>query len=220
MAKTIPAEEKVFMVSKSTNTTYSGSAALKAMQEWYTMEDVTNTVRPYKVFTALLTQSGGSDPRGFSNGGDPLTIGMTYQIIDNGGSGWDFTNIGAPNNDLGTYFIATGITPNSWGIDGQLEGNSGAPVATVLENTIGNIWFTYNGVGGYAANSDRLFTSNKTTTAFMPNQYIETPSDLYNFNGFPAIPSTIYISSYYNYNSQDNLYGQFASNSIEIRVYN
>ena len=36
----IPQEEKVFMVSNSTNTTYSGSAALKAMQQWYTMQDV------------------------------------------------------------------------------------------------------------------------------------------------------------------------------------
>jgi len=40
----IPAEEKVFMVSNSTNTTYSGSAALKAMQQWYTMQDVIDTV--------------------------------------------------------------------------------------------------------------------------------------------------------------------------------
>jgi hypothetical protein len=40
----IPAAEKVFMVSNSTNTTYSGSAALKAMQQWYTMQDVIDTV--------------------------------------------------------------------------------------------------------------------------------------------------------------------------------
>ena len=128
------------------------------------VEDLVTQLTPtptYKVFTALLTQSGGSDIRGFYNGGDPLTIGMTYQIIDNGGSGWDFTNIGAPNNDLGTYFIATGITPNSWGIDGQLEGNTGAPVATVLENTIGNVWFSYNDVGFYDCNSNGLFTLNK-----------------------------------------------------------
>ena len=40
----IPAEEKVFMVSNSTNTIYSGSAALKAMQQWYTMQDVADSV--------------------------------------------------------------------------------------------------------------------------------------------------------------------------------
>jgi len=164
MAKTIPAEEKVFMVSKSTNTTYSGSAALKAMQEWYTMDDVTNTVRPYKVFTALLTQSGGDNPRG--NGSDdpyPLEIGVTYSIDVNDGTG-DFTNVGAPNNNVGTYFIATGTTPNNWGTPGDvtLGYNIGAPVATVLENTIGNIWFTYVDVGNYSVNSSGLFLSNKT----------------------------------------------------------
>jgi len=167
MAKTIPAEEKVFMVSKSTNTTYSGSAALKAMQEWYTMDDVTNTVRPYQVFTALLTQSGVSDPLSTSSGGEPIILGQTYQITDNGGSGWDFTNIGSPNNDIGTYFIATGTTPNSWGVDGQLDYNQGAPVATVLENTIGNIWFTYNDVGQYDLNSDGLFVENKVICSFL-----------------------------------------------------
>lgn len=40
----IPAEEKVFMVSNSTNTIYSGSASLKAMQQWYTMQDVVDSV--------------------------------------------------------------------------------------------------------------------------------------------------------------------------------
>jgi len=40
----IPNNEKVFMVSNGTNTTYSGSAALKAMQQWYTMQDVIDTV--------------------------------------------------------------------------------------------------------------------------------------------------------------------------------
>lgn len=41
---TIPSEEKVFMVSNGTNTTFSGSAATKAMQEWYTMQDISDTV--------------------------------------------------------------------------------------------------------------------------------------------------------------------------------
>lgn len=219
MAKIIPNEEKVFMVSKSTNTTYSGSASLKAMQEWYTMEDVANTVKPYKVFTALLTQSGGDNAQLIYSG--ELTVGVTYYI--NGSGGWDFTNVGAPNNNAGTTFMATGTTPNSWGTADPGNGlsyNTGAPVATVLENTLGDVWFSYGGVGGYYINSNGLFTANKTTTAFMPNQYTESPSDLYNFNGYFLDGSNIAINSYFNYNTQDGLYGGFASNSIEIRVYN
>ena len=156
----IPAEEKVFMVSNSTNTTYSGSAALKAMQQWYTMEDVTNTVRPYQVFTALLTQSGGDDPQYQQLGS--LIIGRTYEIGDNGVVDWDFTNVGAPNNDIGTYFVATGTTPANWGQNGVLNFNTGAPVATVLENTIGNLWFIFTSNGRYSAISNDLFIENKT----------------------------------------------------------
>ena len=54
--------------------------------------------RPYKVYTALLTQSGGSGTSSLND--EPLTIGVTYLITDLGGSGWDFTNVGAPNIPL------------------------------------------------------------------------------------------------------------------------
>jgi hypothetical protein len=40
----IPADEKVFMVDKRTNTTYGGSQALQDMQQWYTMADVVDSV--------------------------------------------------------------------------------------------------------------------------------------------------------------------------------
>lgn len=40
----IPADEKVFMVDKRTNTTYGGSKALQDMQQWYTMADVVESV--------------------------------------------------------------------------------------------------------------------------------------------------------------------------------
>jgi hypothetical protein len=59
----IPAAEKVFMVSNSTNTTYSGSAALKAMQQWYTMQDVIDTVgggASYREYYGVLRVLGGT----------------------------------------------------------------------------------------------------------------------------------------------------------------
>ena len=39
----IPNDEKIFMVSNATDTTYGGSDALKSMQEWYTMQDIIET---------------------------------------------------------------------------------------------------------------------------------------------------------------------------------
>jgi hypothetical protein len=124
----------------------------------------TTNIKPYKVYTALLTQSGGDSDAGLIDNG--IVVGVTYRITPYGNEiGVDFTNIGAPNNNAGTYFVATGITPNSWGINTNdswvLQYNTGAPVVTVLENTLGNIWFTYNGVGEYYVNSDGLFVNNK-----------------------------------------------------------
>jgi hypothetical protein len=109
--------------------------------------------RPYKVYTALLTQSGGDDPQVWASGAGPLTLGATYMISNNDSGTADFTNVGAPNNNVGTYFVATGTTPTSWGSldNGELEANGGAPVVTVLENTIGNIVWTYEGTGQYSA---------------------------------------------------------------------
>jgi hypothetical protein len=117
----------------------------------------------YKVYTALLTQNGGDDPNIPLVNGDALTIGVTYfmdEIIEG-----DFLNVGAPNNNAGTYFVATGTTPTAWG-ESTLTYNTGAPVATVLENTIGNIWFTYVVDGIYTLNSNGLFTLGKS---FSPN---------------------------------------------------
>jgi hypothetical protein len=153
----IPADEKVFMVDKRTNTTYGGSQALQDMQQWYTMQDVADSVQPYKVFTALLTQSGEDSPQSIGSGA--VTKGVTYRIESNDG---DYSNVGAPNNNEYTEFVATiDAEPTTWGSIG-LSYNAGAPVATVLENTIGNVWFTYDTVGQYNINSDVLFIDNKT----------------------------------------------------------
>lgn len=40
----IPATDKVYMVREDVNTTYGGSDALKVLQNWYTMQDVLDTV--------------------------------------------------------------------------------------------------------------------------------------------------------------------------------
>ena len=120
---------------------------------------VVYTQLPYKVFTALLTQSGGFDIQYLGSG--ELTIGVTYTIgfSTPGGDTGDFLNVGAPNNNIGTSFIATGTIPNAWGADSSLSYNTGAPVATVLENAIGNVWFSYDSDGLYNIESLGLFNN-------------------------------------------------------------
>ena len=127
----------------------------------YNLPDADGTIAltTYKVYTALLTQSGADNPGILSNSN--LTIGVTYQIKTGSSGSYDFTNVGAPNNDIGTYFVATGTTPNDWA-SAFLNYNTAAPVVTVLENTIGNIWFQYSEPGLYLCSSLSLFTPNKT----------------------------------------------------------
>ena len=124
----------------------------------------------YKVFTALLTQSGGDGPT--TNIGDETFYkGITYLIVDNPNNE-DLSSIGAPNNNVGTYFICSRDVFGEFTVSLNLGWNTGAPVVTVLENTIGNIWFSYAGSGAYTISSNGLFTDNKTI--FQSNTFYES----------------------------------------------
>ena len=167
-------------------------------------------VVPYKVYTALLTQSGEEDIMQIISG--DIVVGVTYYISDSGGGDW--TNVGAPNNNTGTYFVATGTVPNSWGDSGALDVNLGAPVVTVLENTIGDIWFTYGNIGNYSINANALFTNNKTAIFFGP--YIDSEIVI-RFGAEIQSESAITIGSAFSSGLADNI---FINTPIEIRVYN
>lgn len=183
---------------------------------WVAVRELQNPT--YKVFTALLTQNGVGSVSS-KNSGDPLlTIGVTYQIVDNdAGSGWDFTNVGAQNNNIGTFFIATGTTPNSWGMDGQLDYNTGAPIAIVLENTIGNVWFEYQGIGTYFAKSNGLFATDKCHYSLTLNTDLGTPNGcMFSIQG--QGPSSLFIQTI-NPTAEMALDSQLSSTPIEIRVY-
>lgn len=213
----IPSTTKFIGLASSVNTTERRSATINAESEAYTMQDVTDTVRPYKVFTALLTQIGGDDPQDFSSGNVPLTIGKTYTIAGNDSNTADFTNIGAPNNEVGTSFIATGSYPNNWGINDNagLASNGGAPVATVLENTIGNISFEYNGEGFYSVVSAGLFIEGKTFSFIGSSPDTNSHAYIASSGGGSNIARSIQTSINGVY-SNDVLNGT----ALEIRIYN
>jgi hypothetical protein len=134
-------------------------------------------INPYTIYEALITQSGSS--AGFTLDTGTLTIGVTYYIA-NPSPGMDFTNVGAPDNTVGTYFVATDTDPTSWGSNEDtgndtLTYDTGAPIVLkVLENTIGNVWYIYNSAGQYSLMSNSLFTDNSTfTTIGNDRSYIQ-----------------------------------------------
>jgi len=176
----------------------------------------------YKVYTALLTQNGGSDTLSIGDG--ELTIGVTYYIEDNVGSGWDFTNVGAPNNEIGTYFVATGTTPNSWGIDGLLNYNTGAPVANVAEDTTGlNLYYNYQTFGNYQIGIGQgVSLDDKRVIVFVNSGNFLSENKLVKAN-YTYEENIFIINSFNDGTQEDDVISDpdnFYRTSIEIRVYN
>ncbi len=214
----IPNGTRFIGIAPEVDLTERGSALLNKRTEPYTIDDI----RGYKVFTALLTQSGGDflDQLDYSSPTQNVTKGVTYNIATTD-IGADFTNVGAPNNEEGTYFVAiNNEIPNSWGESegSALTFNTGAPVATVLENTIGSVWFTYTDIGVYVINSNGLFIDNKTTV-LMPNGYQNNP-----YYAIGVQYEDINIGRITTSESTDGsntaVNGVLSKTPIEIRVYN
>jgi hypothetical protein len=58
----VPTTQKFHTVASNINTVERGSALSNAGREIYTMQDIIDTTRPYKVFTAIVNQSGTNEP--------------------------------------------------------------------------------------------------------------------------------------------------------------
>ena len=142
----IPSGTKFLGVGSSVPTPELSGTAINSKTQYYTIEDLQGLIRPYKVYTALLTQSG-----------------------------------------------------------------TDAPVATVLENTLGNIVWSRVGLGQYQGLLSSAFVNNKTFVICNHNAksyFVE----INRANNDSIFLKTLGISDY-----EDDILG---STSIEIRVYN
>jgi len=187
-------------------TTYECTDATTGAAVW----QLYSTPPKYKVFTASLTQSGGDNPN-VSYGDETLEVGRTYEITVD--TVVNMIPYGAPNNNIGTKFICNQQV-NVWGQPSNIINvNLGAPVATVLENTIGNIWFTYNDTGLYDVNSSSLFPSNKTwCSATLSNYNNDATNAIFGYYTDSIVQLQTLTPNDQRYNNTDT--------SIEIRVYN
>jgi hypothetical protein len=210
------------------NLTIGGNSSVMNLEDFKAVMAPEPTPIPepsYKVYTALVTQRGTNDPSIIYIGtdyGTPLTVGVTYIIESNDTT--DFTNVGAPNNEIGTSFVATGTTPNNQNANDNtyLSYNSGAPVVKVLENTIGDIWFRYRGSGVYEVHSNSLFTAEKTYltielyySTLIGQQSIRN-SFYYDSDSFLYLEVQQIIEA----DEWESINDQLTNTPIEIRVYN
>lgn len=91
------------------------------------------------------------------------------------------------------------------------QSGTSAPVATVLENTIGNIWWLYDADRQFSAKSNNLFTEDKTILFIQGSNDGDTSSS--------NVLNNLYWIDTYTINcvlSEGNL----SKTSVEIRVYN
>ena len=174
-------------------------------------------VAPYKVYTALLTQSGGDDPQSISSGA--LVKGVTYYVTSTGGGNEDFSNVGLPVFYDGASFVSTAdAEPINWG-GGGLTYNTGAPVVTVLENTIGNVYWTYIQQGSYQIPFEACATVGITmtnSTSFISKNKVSQNITLIIFDDGDGPIVQIYTNAQNGSASNDILF----NTPIEIRVYN
>jgi len=140
----------------SANRTLAISAATQSVAGSLSAADKTKLdgITATKIYTALLTEVA---PAAITSG--LLVVGMRYTLTTFV-AGDDFLNVGAALNQTGQIFIATGITPTVYA-NGSTLTSDGAPMATVLENTLGGtvVWSYVEGV--YTGTLTGAFTVNK-----------------------------------------------------------
>lgn len=211
----VPSGTKFIGISANVDTLERKSVQANSPSQVYTVEDLSDTIKPYKVYTALLTQSGGD---GVSTilGDETIQKGISYYISDNLDNE-DLTLVGAPNNNPGTYFVATQTVTGAYTLNVALTFNPGAPVVTVLENTVGNVYFTYSEQGVYRIKLPQFdITKTYYSNGFGNKNHISVSNDriimsanpdheTFDINTFEGDPPADFI-----------LY----DTPIEIRVYN
>jgi hypothetical protein len=101
------------------------------------------------------------------------------------------------------------------------QSGTDAPVATVLENTIGNIVLTRNGIGQFTVTSDNLFTAYKTAVFITPTS-ASSGYPVFAFDTDFPNEDNLYIYSYGEPSGAPDNYedGKLNKTTIEIRVYN
>lgn len=134
-----------------------------------------------------------------------IVEGRTYRIRNNIG-GADFTGVGAPDNDIGTEFVATGIKP-IFG-SGELAELSPAQVESV--SSAPSVGFT----------EDNLYMSVKRTIGGQTRRHIEYLSDEFNPAHSRDWDAAIYLDSSLTYSgaSTDTIGNLWHLEGEKIRV--
>ena len=172
-------------------------------------EVLTTADKPYKVYTALLTQNISSQTSGY------LIIGHVYSI-DSVARGDDFSNVGYV--EAGVPFVAIDDTVTTWSNGTSVKDITlSAPIATVLENTLGeSITWIRDSQGQFIGSCISNFNPSKTWVLY---KGIES-----NDGGQNILYTYVTVGTQINITTLNNSFvlsdGCLYNFPIEIRVYN
>jgi hypothetical protein len=108
---TIPLNTQFIGLAATVDTTERRSALINAESAAYTMQDIVDTTRPYKVYTALLTQSGTNAP-----------VATVLQNTLSGTITWSYSSVG---NYQGTLVGAFPSSKTFFYINSEASYNNG-----------------------------------------------------------------------------------------------
>ena len=148
----------------------------------------------------LLSQTGGDDPQTATSGS--LTQGVTYEIVAFE-TGDDFTPSGAPNNDVGTKWIANNVAP-TWSNGSEIGWNGGAPFiyAQISDYTSYPFWFEWNSDGVY--NLVKTGDFDNTKTFYNMNFQSNDPSADFTYGARMKLNSGFIVFSSFDTNTPAN----------------
>ena len=164
---TIPAGQKILTTAASVNTTYGGSDALKALNTWYTMQDIVDTVED-NIPIAQLYSATFFDTTNQTNGGATVAnqVRISSTQTANGFTLGPDNRINITN--AGTYYID---------FSAQLDFTGGATSPynvtvwyTVNDVIVPNSAFTFTTTGGQ---NDQTLARISDTVAVAAGQYIK-----------------------------------------------
>jgi hypothetical protein len=123
------------------------------------------------------------------------------------------------SNAVGTYFVATGTNPTSWGSNTVINYNTGAPVATVLENTIGLLWWDIRADGTYRLHAPGQNLNTAYISSYSYYNIDNTTSYIFSVSP-PSLSGTSADFTSRNIVDQQNDNDVLINIPIEIRIYN
>jgi hypothetical protein len=114
----VPNDTRFIGINPSVNLTERRSARINRETQPVSMQDITDSVRPYKVYTALVSQSGENDP-------EVIVLENTIGEIE-----WNYRNVGNYSAELVDAFTDNKTAFFISGLDGDSGDGGGSPLGS------------------------------------------------------------------------------------------